>query len=107
GDVGRWRAGGGGEGEWEVRWRGKGGMRGQEQQRQRVVLLARQALVAGGRYHELVGGHVRCHSFLATPPSLNAAHLVCQAANGDGDQPASRILRDALLVPLHRSGEQC
>src|SRR5262245_46165030 len=46
-------------------------------------------------------GHVR-----ATSPGLIASELIGQAPGRDGDQPAARALRDALVGPLDGGGEK-
>jgi hypothetical protein len=78
--------------------RAQDGRGAEEDERERVVLVRREFLAGGRRQGS--GG------FLAMPTRLIAAKRVGQAAGGDGDQPAPRVVRDSLVGPLECGGEQ-
>ena len=63
-------------------------------------------LAAGSRREQLLGRHLCGGGLLAAPACVIAAQLVGQAAGGDGDQPATWILGDALLGPLDGGREE-
>ena len=91
------------ERERELRGRGQGGMGAQEEEGQRVILAGTKLLRSGSRLGALVERHLNRRPFLMPPSGLIAAQLIGEPASGDGDQPASRVVGDALIGPLERA----
>ena len=79
-------------------------MAAEEEQGQRVVLL-RHEVVGPGRV-EGVGREQRGRSRLAPLTGEVRAELIGHASGRHGDEPASRVVRDALVGPLGRAGEE-
>ncbi len=80
-------------------------MAAQEQEGQRVVLI-RQRLVVGSRRKQRVVRD-RCRGRRLPPAArLLAAPPVGEPPRSDRDQPGPRILRDALIRPLHSGGQE-
>ena len=80
-------------------------MAAQKQQDERVVRLCCR-LVRGG-CQLLIGQHPPGDDVLPPLAGLLAAQQVGQPAGGDGDQPAQRLVRDAILGPLQRGRQKC
>lgn len=89
----------GAQGEGDPAGRGELGVTAEEQQGQRVVPV-RAGLLVGGVREEFRGRRGQGQGVLAAAARGLAAHLVDEPAGGDGDQPAPRVVGDALLGPL-------
>ena len=68
-----------------------------EEQHKGVVLL--RFIFNVGRGHRLAGLH--CHGAFAEPSSRRAAQVIGHTPRGDLNQPAARIVGNALLRPLY------
>ena len=79
---------------------GERGVAAQEQQRQRVVLVGRRLAPAG----TAPAAPPRVSSRRRRACSLRSSSV--SRRDGDGDQPAARVVGHALARPLHGGGEQ-
>src|SRR4029077_1677790 len=80
------------------------GVAAQEQQDERVV--GPRGRGVGGRGQPLTGRDLPGGRFSPPLPGLFAAQQVGQPAGGDRDQPAARVVRDALGRPLGGGRQQ-
>jgi hypothetical protein len=93
------------ERERDLRGRRQLRMAAQQQQGQRVVVVAGVLLPRTGDRRAVDRRHRR-DRVLAPPARLLSAKLVDQPPRRDPDQPGPRVLRDALFGPLDGGGEQ-
>jgi hypothetical protein len=105
GDLGRGQTADGPQSERDLRGRGERGAAAQKEQREGVVLGGSPALTGRGRGEGVPRGEGR-DRLLAPAPGLLAAQLFREPPRRDLDQPPARIVRQPLLRPLLRGGEQ-
>jgi len=102
GDFGRGQAAHRPQGEGDRRGRRQGGMAAHEEQRQGVVLVR---LRLYGRFRRQVRGR-GCRFGFAAPPRLFAVPIIGHAPRAHLNQPAARVIGQAVPRPLHRGRQQ-
>ena len=103
GDLGGGEAADGAQRERDRRVLAERRVRAHEQQDQRVVVRGRGVAIRG---RGEVAPALLEDDGLAPPPRDLAADVVGHPPRRDLDQPRARMLRHALLRPLHRGGEE-
>jgi hypothetical protein len=105
GDLSRGQSADRPQGQRDRRWRGQRGVAAQKEQHQRIVAI--DVAAGAGRLEELRRWRTRHQPLLPAPACRLAAELIDQPPAGDRDQPALRMLRDPVLIPVDAGLEQC